>query len=388
MTDEDPSPPDPTETETDSPNPPASEMPETDEVTGDDDDPPPPSASETSDPPDDPNMMVDPDLDEELEQPEGTVPIILGVGTGWETVRSCDNGKTWSAGTAIENGACEDDGDCSHDPGRAMGLAYTNGWFVAPYGNDPSQEMQIRRTQDGVTWEKVYDKSSGGIMVGKDVLVTASSPPYYSQDAGETWSVGPEFDRIQGANNARLTKFIPYDGGRFLIYFDTAESRDVVISEDGVNFVSNGQFPQECQISDWVYADGVLLTIGRGGTSCQSDDGAQSWAVSSVTLEGESQPKDGVVGILHTGSQFMALGIFEAFVRSEAGTWTQRDPGLPMVVQAPHIQAFDGAFIADVGGNNYGITRSEDTLMWETVSSLKEHLVELTKGYALPGACP
>jgi len=129
----------------------------------------------------------------------GGVPMVLGVGSGFLTMVSCYDGRTWREGRAVPGGNCANDGDCSHDPGRALGLAYSNGWFVAPFGNE-GNDTQIRRTQDGLTWERVYDRSTGGMAVGKGRIVANSRPALYSDNDGATWTEGA-WRRIQKQNS-------------------------------------------------------------------------------------------------------------------------------------------------------------------------------------------
>lgn len=316
---------------------------------------------------------------------EGSVPLVLGVGTGFETMLSCDGGQSWINGRAVPGGMCVDDGDCSHDPGRAMGLTYSNGWFIVPYGNDPEREQQVRRTRDGVNWEQVLDRGANGAAAGNGRVVLASNPPTYSDDDGETWTTGDSFESTPPALNTRAITYIPYDGGRFLMYLES-NAMDMVVSRDGETFISTGQFPQNCRVSDMTYGGGVVIIANHAQqTLCRSDDGGETWTTSQLTPAGGGDPVI-VPGIFWTGTEFIAFGAGSSFSSPDGLDWAPVTVTSPTFIVGGHTRTDEGTFVGE--GNSNGILTSPDALTWTLVSGdYMGYLDFFAAGFGSPTAC-
>ncbi|MDX2050968.1 MAG: sialidase family protein [Polyangiaceae bacterium] len=319
----------------------------------------------------------------------GGVPMVLGVGSGFLTMVSCDDGRTWREGRAVPGGNCANDGDCSHDPGRALGLAYSNGWFVAPFGNE-GNDTQIRRTRDGLHWERVYDQSTGGMAVGNGRIVANSRPALYSDDDGATWKKGAPFDTFPGANNARAAFFAPYGGGRFLLHYDTGGARDMVVSTDGINFSRPLAYPQACSPSGLAYGNGVFVMTTNDGHVCRSDDGGVHWTGPlPLKTVGASTPTDNLRTILWTGSEFIAYHWNDGFRSQDGVTWTSVtiSPGGAHI--ETNVRTLSGAWVTARQGNNAAFATSNDGLSWTDAPGTSNIFIhQFVAGYALPAGCP
>jgi len=319
----------------------------------------------------------------------GGVPMVLGVGSGFLTMVSCDDGRTWREGRAVPGGNCVNDGDCSHDPGRALGLAYSNGWFVAPFGNE-GNDTQIRRTRDGLTWERVYDRSTGGMAVGKGRIVANSRPALYSDNDGATWTEGAPFDTFPGANNARAAYFVPYDGGRFLLHYDTGGARDMLVSTDGVNFSRPLAYPQACSPSGLAFGNGVLVMTTNDGHVCRSVDGGVNWkGPEPLKAVGASAATDNLRTLLWTGSDFIAYHWNDGFRSQDGVSWT----GVAITPGGAHIETnvrtLSGVWVTAHQGNNAAFATSNDGLAWTDAPGTSNTFIhQFVAGYALPGGCP
>ncbi len=117
------------------------------------------------------------------------------------TMISCDRGKTWVANRSDDDTAvCFENGfDCDHGPGAANGVVWGDGWFYGTFGW--GQPGSVRRSHDGVTWEKVVnDTTFGGMAFGGGKVLAGSRYPRLSSDAGVTWTELAEVPSISGTS--------------------------------------------------------------------------------------------------------------------------------------------------------------------------------------------
>jgi hypothetical protein len=321
--------------------------------------------------------------------PPGGVPMVVGVGSGFQTMVSCDDGLTWREGRAVPGGQCVPDGDCSHDPGRVLGLAYSNGWFIAPFGNE-GNVSQIRRSRDGLTWERVHDRSTGGMAVGKGRVVANSNPALYSDDDGATWKAGVAFKTLSGANNARSAWFVPYDGGRFLLHYDTGGTRDMMHSKDGITFARPNSYPQGCSPSGFAYGNNIIVLTTNDGRVCRSTDGGLNWTGPvPLMAAGSSTPTDNLRAILWTGQDFIAYHWDNGFRSTDGITWTsvRLTPGGSHV--GTNVRGISGRWVTAHGGNTAAFATSTDALNWKDSPGTQNIFIhEFVAGYGLPSGCP
>lgn len=316
--------------------------------------------------------------------PTDTVPAIVGVGTGFATLFSCDDGRTFTEGRAVPGAECVDDGDCSHDPGRALGVAFSNGWFIASFGNEGDDE-HIRRTRDGVTWERVHDGSVAGLAAGNGRVVANENPPLYSDDDGETWNTGTPFTTRDGANNARAAWFVPHDGGRFLLFYDTGGARDLVFSADGASF-RQAAFPEECNPQGFAYGGGVALMVTLDGRVCRSTDGGESWS-EPAPLMADGAPTDQLRAVLWDGGAFLAYHWGDAFRSADGLSWELVTVTPDAAHIGTHVQTGSGGFVTSRDGNTPMISRSDDGLSWTDVApGMFVH--GFAAGYVPAASCP
>lgn len=236
----------------------------------------------------------------------GVRMLFVAVGHAGRTTVSCDDGLSWTAnrsdmpelrcfsGTAPDGGST----DCDHNPGAGRGIAAGDGGFVANFGwGAPGS---IRRSPDGVNWERVHEGPTFAAMVyGRGHFLAASGSPWVSADEGANWRRG-------GAPNLKASNVRRggFGAGVFVLYGDGA-TRDWAVSADqGATWTAPASIPADCGAGQWAGGiegnERVVLMLGEA-VSCRSTDNGRTWTRAEVGGRVSSP-------LLWTGTEFMAWG--------------------------------------------------------------------------------
>jgi hypothetical protein len=254
---------------------------------------------------------------------EERVRLFVAQGHAGRTLVSCDDGHTWRADRSdAPDARCGTrPTDCDHTPSAARGIAFGNGWFVATFGW--GLPGSIRRSRDGVTWERVAEGSTYGSMVyGNGRFLAASSAPMVSTDDGATWGRGGTPDLATWT--VRRAGF-GGTGGVFVLFAEDGSTRDWAISTNhGATWARPQAIPAACGVDQWaggiVSGNGVLVAM-NGSTACRSLDDGRTWTQGSVGGTVLSR-------LVWTGSEFMAWGRRSStdqpslFRSADGATWT------------------------------------------------------------------
>ncbi|MBO6933822.1 MAG: hypothetical protein JJ863_02565 [Deltaproteobacteria bacterium] len=308
----------------------------------------------------------DPDLGP--PDPDG-VPIFVAQGHMGRTTVSCDDGRSWTNDTSMDDAVrCFTDGfDCDHHPGSAKGLAWSprdGGHFYATYGWGPPGS--VRRSTDGVTWDpRLEETTFGGLAYGNDVLLAGSRNARRSTDGGDTFEDGVDTGLMVW--NVRRTGFA---GGRFVLVGEDGGERDVVWSTDGATWDRPSTLPGECgggiqNTGGIVDLGGSIVIVGGDGVACVSSDDGDTF--SSTTI------RDGVTShaVSHGGEVFVwSRG--EVHRSSDGSDWSSSATAPSDLLLGAVAVSDDGTFVGVRGGwqnwyENQEFYRSEDGVTWETL---------------------
>jgi hypothetical protein len=313
---------------------------------------------------------------------DGLVPVFVAQGYMGRTIVSCDDGKTWVADASDDDAVrCFATGgpDCDHNGGRAMGLAYGHGTFVGTWGwGEPNS---VRRSVDGVTWEKVRTGTVfSGLEFGVARFVAIDARPQVSNDDGKTWTTGADIGFV---GHIRRTGFVAYEGGLFIAAGGENDGTkgEVMYSEGGLTWKRPTTLPAACGLgvgsSSIAYGGGVIVMGHDTGTICRSSDGAKTWTTASTgaTLG---------TSILWDGAAFVTWGTVsgkQSRLRSTDGiTWTAEATKLrkadgstssgPSIDPVARSEA--GTFVATNAGwqvwyEKQVFYRSTDGLTWDVL---------------------
>jgi hypothetical protein len=255
--------------------------------------------------------------------PQSRVGVFVAQGYVGRTMISCDDGRTWIANRSDDDGLrCFTGGvDCDHNGGRAMGIAALQGALFATWGWGAANS--VRRSTDGVRWERVLDRTIfSGIESGADRVVAIANEPQVTTDLGARWTASTRLGfighiRATGVLGAR--RFVAAGGE------NGASVGDVMISDDGVTWRRPASVPRECGqgvvaggIGFGGEGDGIAVMTHDSGLVCISRDLGQRWT--STQVEGVRFEAT----VLHTGSEFV--------------TW-----GRSMTMGLVHLRSADGA---------------------------------------------
>lgn len=321
----------------------------------------------------------------------GLVPIFVAQGHVGRTMISCDRGKTWVANRSDDDSVvCFQNGvDCDHNPGAANGIAAGDGYFYATFGW--GMPGSVRRSHDGVTWEKVVnDTTFGGMAFGAGKVLAGSRHPRVSADDGATWTELAEVPL--SIWNIREVAFAAHDTGRFVLVGNDGDTRQIAISSDGGKAWTLPKVPDGCDVSFYrsggiAYGNGVLLVTDGGAHVCRSTDGGDTWTAGDIGGTIESQ-------LLWTGKEFMGWG-GGMLRRSADGVSWKSQAISPNVNIGTAAVSDDGAFVAAGGGwdtwyAKQKFFRSDDGVTWQELSAgsfVGSHpITAMTFGWAMPSA--
>lgn len=321
----------------------------------------------------------------------GLVPMFVAQGHLGRTMISCDQGATWVANRSDDDAArCFANGvDCDHSPGAANGVAWGDGWFYATFGW--GQPGSVRRSHDGVTWEKVLnDTTFGGMAFGDGKVLAGSRYPRLSADDGATWTELAEVPL--DIWNVREVAFAPFENGRFILVGNDGETRRIAVSADDGKSWKLPTVPADCAISFYqsggiASGKGTLLVTDGGAHVCRSVDGGASWTTGDLGGDIESH-------LVWTGKEFMAWGGGVLRRSADGVSWTSQ-PISPSVNIGNVAVSDDGAFVASGGGwdtwyEKQKFYRSADGVTWKEVpagSFVGSHpITAMAFGWGMPSA--
>ena len=321
----------------------------------------------------------------------GLVPMFVAQGHVGRTMISCDRGKTWVANRSDDDTAVcfENNFDCDHGPGAANGVVWGDGWFYGTFGW--GQPGSVRRSHDGVTWEKVVnDTTFGGMAFGGGKILAGSRYPRLSSDAGATWTELAEVPL--DIWNIREVGFAGYETGRFVLVGNDGDKRQIAVSADGGKGWTLPAVPDDCNVSFYraggiAFGNGVLLITDGGAHVCRSVDGGATWKAADAGGAIESQ-------LLWTGKEFMGWG-GGTLRRSADGLSWKAQPITPSVNIGPAAVSDDGALVASGGGWNTWYAaqkfyRSDDGVTWQELPAgdfVGSHpITAITFGWGAPSA--
>ncbi len=304
------------------------------------------------------------------------VSVFVAQGYMGRTIVSCDRGETWVGDRSDDDAMrCFAGVDCDHNGGRAMGVTFGAGRFVATWGWGKGDS--IRRSADGVTWDEVTEGTVfSGVRFAGDRFVAISGSPRVSTDGGATWTSSGS---IGFEGHVRSTGASDFGGGRFVAAgsVNGASVGEVMLSADGVSWKRPKSMPSACGLAvGWnsiASGGGVSVIVSDDGTVCRSADGGDTWT--KHALGGKLDDS-----VVHDGARFLAFGTDGggkrvAFESEDGATWTAkaltltRPDGSKGVPSLGAVAYGDGRFVAVNGGWNQWYEkqvffRSDDGVAW------------------------
>lgn len=298
----------------------------------------------------------------------GLVPMFVAHGHVGRTTISCDDGKTWVADQSDDDAyPCFTAGnDCDHHPGAANGITWGDGWFFATYGW--GMPGSVRRSHDGVSWEKVVEGTTfGGMAFGEGTVLAGARAPRRSLDDGASWADLGDVDMTVW--NVREVGHVPHDGGRFLLVGSDGDVEDMTLSSDqGQTWWKPTTLPASCGISFYAsggtaYGAGAIVVADGSGTACRSTDGGTTWETVTMPSGFEST-------LVWTGAEFVAWAQGTMLRSSDGATWTTTPTTPPDLALGPVARSDGGTFVAVRGGwdvwyDKQRFYRSADGITWE-----------------------
>ena len=301
-----------------------------------------------------------------IEPPAGSIPMFIAQGHAGRTIISCDDGRTWVADQSDEAWNYCSNHDCDHGPGAGRGITWGDGWFFANFGwGSPGA---VRRSRDGVAWERVLESDGfGGMVFGKGRLLAATRRGQYSDDLGETWE--DFFAAGLDSSNVRDAAFVPHDGGRFVMVASSG-SPEIVVSVEGVSWVQPQSAPSDCgdglpYQGRIVYGNGTIVLTGNRGVICRSTDGGQTWSSQTIA---DSLQANGI----WNGSEFMAWSYGTLYRSTDGQIWTMTET-VPSDIEIGVAAVSDqGTIVGVTNGRQQHYDaqvfyRSEDGVHWDVL---------------------
>lgn len=321
----------------------------------------------------------------------GLIPIFVAQGHVGRTMISCDQGKSWVANRSDDDTViCFENGvDCDHSPGAANGVTAGDGWFYATFGW--GQPGSVRRSHDGVTWEKVVnDTTFGGVAFGAGKVLAGARVPRVSADIGATWTQLAEIPL--DIWNIREVGFAGYETGRFVLVGNDGDKRQIAISADGGKGWTLPAVPDDCNVSFYraggiAYGNGVLLVTDGGAHVCRSVDGGATWKAGDLGGAIESQ-------LLWTGKEFMGWGGGMLRRSADGVSWKAQAMSSNINIGSAAVSD-DGAIVAVGGGwatwyEKQKFYRSDDGVTWQELAAgsfVGSHpITAITFGWGAPSA--
>lgn len=330
--------------------------------------------------------------------PSGSVPLFVAQGHAGRTLVSCDDGVTWVADRAdlpdTTTRCWSDDAleiDCDHDATAGRGMTYGDGWFFMTFGwGAPGT---IRRSNDGVSWEVVYNRDIpfAGIAYGNGTLVAGNRAPVWSSDLGDSWQDGGDTN-LQVWNARRIGYAGHGDDGAFIILARDTDGQDVVRSTDGGRTWQHPTTPPGAcadHVRGTAYGNGVFVAVDGDGDTCTSTDGGDTWMNGSVGGNVESSD------VIFTGSEFLAWGGGQRYSSTDGISWNAQATTPGVNVGAVAWSPETGTYVAVRGGwqvwyDKQRFYRSSDGIDWTEASGPGSHpinYIAFGRGQA-SSACP
>jgi hypothetical protein len=302
----------------------------------------------------------------------GLVPMFVAQGYVGRTTISCDDGRSWVADQSLDDSlrCWQTDGapDCDHHPGRAKGVVYSHGWFVATYGWGPAGG--VRRSRGGVDWVTTLDGTTfGGIAASDTEVLLGARSARTSSDDGETWT--DPIETMLDGWNVRRAGYAPHDGGRLVLVGDAG---DVTLSSDGgATWWRPTTLPSSCgggiQNDGGIgYVAGAIVIVGGDGSVCRSTDGGTTWTAHSIG-GGVSSSE-----VISTGSELLAWGDGQIYRSSDGATWDAADLSPSGTRIGAVARSPAGTYVAVNAGwdrwyDQQRFYRSTDGVTWEVLAS-------------------
>jgi hypothetical protein len=317
------------------------------------------------------------------------IPMFVAIGHLGRTTLSCDDGKSWVADqSANDAGRCYTNGlDCDHSAWSVVGNrsgTYGNGWFFASSGWGPPG--MVRRSRDGISWEKILDQQTfAGVAYLDGKLVAASgSSRNESTDDGKTWTI----DSVPQAQRG-----IRALGGGLLATFSDL---NIAFRQGNGSWFTPQMNGGPCNTADLAAHGSTVLLLDRNGGICRSTDGAKTFTRLSLLAPGEVV--NGSAGAIRwTGSQFFAWDHRNLYRSPDGQSWTRTALNISIAELNAFASADNGTYVAVGGGwDGYGTQqffRSTDGLNWTALpptAFVKGHpITAIVFGYGAPSAaCP
>ena len=324
--------------------------------------------------------------------PVGSIPIFAAQGNVGRTMISCDQGQSWIANKSDDDSArCGTTVDCDHNINNGMGIAQGDSWLMATWGH--GAPGYVRRSQDGVNWEKILDLVSyDGVGFANSKFVLFKDNAISSANAGTTWSppvlAMPSYNiRATGTTSVKGAYFI---GDGDTSYIDGTSST-LAMSDDGLVWSKPVNFPKDCQGGysfGYSSGQGIILknfTWDRpgyqmsnfGGLVCRSVDAGKNWTVSPIANFWMTN------SIIFDGQKFITYGIKQPDTGKLAATsidginWTYQPISIEtngvVTQQDPYfgsIQYGNGVYVAVAGAyDKQRFFRSTNGILWHELPS-------------------
>jgi hypothetical protein len=314
------------------------------------------------------------------------MPTFVAQGHLGRITLSCDLGRSWVAEqsdvgpldrcwTTPPDGGVEY--ECDHQPNAGRGIAWGGGWWVANFGWGPVGT--VRRSRDGVAWERVDAGQNFASMVwaGGGFLAAAESPKR-SADLGRSWTqAGVIPDVWTALGNVRRGGGGELGGAIFVLAADKGIAVGRPRGGDGGVDWTVPSVPATCRApmtqGGVVVAQGRVVLLSGDGVACVSTEG--------VTFQ--TAPVGGKVSshLVFDGARFRAwgtttAGTAAAFESTDGLAWTATPTRLAGMSGAPDIGpvAFGaGVFVAVTGEwrawyDAQRFYRSTDGVAWEVLA--------------------
>jgi hypothetical protein len=261
--------------------------------------------------------------------------IFVAVGYGGRTVRSIDDGATWTDDQSLEAMG----GD---DKYLLRTVLYGNNEFVA-------LGWRVMKSPDGKTWDDrgetigqwigsaVYE-GTGYVAIGGYGLRATSSDAVSFQHH--------DIDTVASHAHDGLA-FGAYQGGRFVAANDDGQR---TYSSDGKTWM-HGSGADTLKTSEVAFGNGVFVGVG-GGDVVVSKDGGATWAAAQqLAVAGQ--------GLVFAQGHFTVLASGHVFTSTDGSAW---DDHAVKGVTGGGIAYGHGTYILVQGTNR---RRSKDGLAWD-----------------------